>query len=88
MVGIVSDYDIIKQLSGKKKPKAGDFLAPVEYSPKADFVYTTTPLPQIIELFVGSRFRRLPVVDKTDKLVGIITRRDLVKLFYYRARLT
>jgi CBS domain-containing protein len=47
-----------------------------------------TSLEEIMALFVASRFRRLPVVNSDGKLVGIVTRRDLMKLFYYRMTLT
>lgn len=88
MVGVYSDYDVIEHISQVKKigPKA--FQEPIRFSRKVQTVSLTTPLAKVMTLFVESRFRRLPVVSKEGKLVGIITRRDLLKLFYYRATLS
>jgi acetoin utilization protein AcuB len=37
-----------------------------------------TPLPDALNLMHEHRFRRLPVVDENDKLVGIVSERDLL----------
>ena len=91
MVGIVSEYDIMVQISEMSSKTASldglGLSAPVSFSAGAQAVRETTPLNEIIELFINLKYRRLPVVDKGNKLVGIITRRDLMRLFYYRARL-
>ena len=88
MVGVYSDLDIIQHISVAKKigPKA--FKEPIRFSKKIQSVSLDTPLSEVMALFVESRFRRLPVLTKDGKLAGIITRRDLLKLFYYRATLS
>jgi CBS domain-containing protein len=88
MVGIVSEYDIMSQMADRDDLETGSLNLPVRFSKGARSVAPTTPLREILELFIDLKYRRLPVVDKRKKLVGIITRRDLMRLFYYRARLT
>ncbi len=87
MKGVISEYDILRQISGAKKADASVFLAKIKYSTKVDSVQDDTPLSKIVSEFIESKFRRLPVLDKKGNLVGIITRRDLMKMYYYRARL-
>jgi CBS domain-containing protein len=64
------------------------FREPITFTRKVEAVDEKMPLPKIMDIFVKSRFRRLPVVSKNGKLIGIITRRDLMKLFFYQAALT
>lgn len=87
MVGVLSEFDIIKHVGNKKKLSPKFFKEPIRYSKKAKFIYTTTPLNEIIDLFVDFKYRRLPVVDEEERLVGVITRRDLMRIFFYRAKL-
>lgn len=37
-----------------------------------------TPLENIFECLARHEFRRVPIVDKNGKLVGIISRKDLI----------
>ena len=39
-----------------------------------------TPLAEICECLVNRPFRRVPIIDKDRKLVGIITRRDIIAI--------
>lgn len=87
MVGVYSEYDALKQAGKSKALKPEIFQQPVQFSEKVEAITESTPLPKIIKLFIDSKFRRLPVISDSGKLVGIITRRDLMRLFYYRAKL-
>jgi CBS domain-containing protein len=87
MIGIVSEYDIIRQLSSRKKVVSEDFQAPVEYSKAVDSINQSATLAEVVDRFVKAKYRRLPVTDSDGKLLGIITRRDLMRIFYYRAKL-
>lgn len=88
MVGVVSEYDVLEQISAAGKGnEAQTFRQKIRFSSKADAVREDTPLEEITQKFIQSRYRRLPVVDQEGCLVGIITRRDLIKVFYYRAKL-
>ncbi len=87
MIGVCSDYDIIRQFSKAKKRPTKIFAKKIRYSKKVETVATDTPLPEIVSRFVDKKFRRLPVVDRNGKLVGIITRRDMMKVLFYQAKL-
>ena len=87
MRGILSDMDILNQITKAKSLKPDAFQKPIMYSTKVLTVRENTPLPEILDKFQKTKYRRLPVVNAKGKLVGIITRRDLMRLFYYRARL-
>lgn len=86
MVGIVSEYDILKQISDNSGFSPERFQKSIQYTPTSEGISTSTPLSEIVKQFVTSKYRRLPVLDGSGKLVGIITRRDLMRVFYYRAK--
>lgn len=87
MMGILSEYDILSQISIGKKKSANIFQDRIVYSKTIDAIGEDTPLSKIVAEFIGTKYRRLPVVDRKGILVGIITRRDLMKVYYYRSRL-
>jgi len=92
MVGILSEYDIIRQLSGhlcdRETLKNELYSAPIEFTGEPRAIQTTTSLSVIVKKFVNNKYRRLPVVDEEQRLVGMVTRRDLMRVFYYRATLS
>ena len=87
MIGICSEYDLIRQVSAAGKPGFLPFRKTIEFSRKIESVEEDTPLSLIVRKFVSKKYRRLPVLDKKGKLVGIITRRDLMRVFFYQAKL-
>ncbi len=88
MVGVLSEYDIIKQASKHKKLKPEIFQEKIQFSSAPFSVDPSTPLEEIVKHFIDHKYRRIAVLDKDQKLVGIITRRDLMRVFYYRAKLS
>ena len=87
MVGVCSDYDIIRQFSKAKRKARDVFRKKIDYSKKVETVTTETLLSEIAEKFVTMKYRRLPVLDQEGRLVGIITRRDMMKVLFYQAKL-
>lgn len=87
MTGVLSEYDILDQISKSKKTNSKIFQQIIRFSKKVDAISEDTPLSKIVSEFIETKYRRLPVINKKGKLVGIITRRDLMKVYYYRARL-
>lgn len=86
LVGVISEYDLIQQIS--KQPKLGPeiFHEKIEYSKKPFSLPSTTLLNDVIKHFLDSKFRRIPILDKDERLVGIITRRDIMRVYFYRAK--
>ncbi|KAJ6692503.1 CBS DOMAIN-CONTAINING PROTEIN CBSX2 CHLOROPLASTIC [Salix purpurea] len=48
-------------------------------TPNPLVVYETTNLEDAVRLLLETKYRRLPVVDNDGKLVGIVTRGDIVR---------
>jgi hypothetical protein len=69
VVGVVSEADLI----GKSGSKVGDVMT----SP-ALTVTESTSLEHVAELLTQQRIRRVPVVDGSGRLVGIVTRHDVL----------
>lgn len=87
MIGVLSEYDIIRQVGEATEPPPGVFQDRIEFSKNPVSLPPDAPIETIIDHFVQASFRRIPIVDSNGCLIGIITRRDLMKLFFYRAKL-
>ncbi len=87
LIGVLSELDIISQIMKNEKIKSKDFSAEIAYSKKVASVTDSTSLDKVLKVFTDTKYRRLPVVNSTGKLVGIITRRDIMRLLFYRARM-
>lgn len=87
LIGVLSEYDIIKSISG-----LGETDEPIQLNQSISFnsevfsITEETSLSEILNYFIEQRIRRLPVVNKKKQLIGIITRRDIMKVLFYRSR--
>ena len=70
VVGVVSEADLI----GKSGATVGDVMT----SP-AVTVAENTSLEHVAEQLTQQRIRRLPVVDANGRLVGVVSRRDVLR---------
>jgi CBS domain len=70
VVGVVSEADLIG--------KSGSTVGEVMTSP-AVTVSESTGLEQVAEQLTQQRIRRLPVVDARGQLVGVVSRRDVLR---------
>lgn len=84
LVGVVSEYDIIKVLDASGKP--ANLTQKITFSSNVVTVPEESPLPDVLRLFVEKKIRRLPVTGKDSKLVGVITRRDVMRVIFYRTK--
>ncbi|MFH0976451.1 MAG: CBS domain-containing protein [Spirochaetota bacterium] len=73
IVGIISIEDLIRCL------RHGDIEKPVSdyFSPHVITVNSYDPLVEALKVFAQTHVGRLPVLDKSNKLVGIITKGDI-----------
>lgn len=86
MIGILSEYDIIAKVGQEQKLDSAIFKNGIPYSKNVETVSEDTSLQEILDRFIQLKCRRLPVLDKQKRLVGIISRRDVMKVLYYRAK--
>ncbi|WP_406502634.1 CBS domain-containing protein [Streptomyces sp. NBC_01602] len=95
VVGVVSESDLVNRQAARHlvtsdSPDAGtgnavssgaEFMAAEVMSTPAVTVHADETAPDAARLMMRSGVERLPVVDDEDRLVGIVTRRDLLSLF-------
>lgn len=95
VIGVVSESDLLARVSGGKmlRPRGHHFSrgetrakfhgATARELMTAPPVVTTpdTPIPAAAHLAAIRRVRRMPVVDANGRLVGIVTRSDLLRPF-------
>jgi CBS domain-containing protein len=77
LVGIVSEFDLLKVIEAGKelaKVTAGEIMVKDPVT-----VFRNTPAMEIIKLLQERHFIRAPVVDTDGKLVGVVSRRDLIQ---------
>ena len=75
IAGIVSEYDLIA--------RSGTTVRDVMTRDVVS-VPDTAPLDRVRAILVTQRLKRVPVVDRAGKLVGLISRADLVRELAYR----
>jgi CBS domain-containing protein len=83
MVGVRKEHtfkDLLKHALGEplSERKSGDIVADIMTAP-ASTTHPDTKISEIAQLMDEQKIRRLPVVDDQNKLVGIISRADILK---------
>ena len=82
LVGIMSELDCVDHMT--KSQMSGTPPQNVEDLMTRDVITVPpeTTLLQLVDIFGERRFRRLPVVNSKGRLMGQISRRDLMKALY------
>ncbi|HXX56569.1 MAG TPA: CBS domain-containing protein [Thermodesulfovibrionales bacterium] len=95
VVGIISEADVVSMVGSRRahtfkeilrsivghplpERKMGHLVGDIMTSP-AITVYLDTEISEAVRIMDGRRIRRLPVVDKYERLIGLISRSDIVK---------
>lgn len=86
IIGILSEYDIIARVGKESNITPEIFRENVSYTKNVESVSEDTSFTEVLERFIKLKCRRLPVLDSGQRLVGIISRRDVMKVLYYRAK--
>ena len=78
VVGILSELDCLRVVAGEAwdglpEGKVGDYMTSAVATVTAD-----TSLYDIVGRFLGKPYRRLPVVDENGRLLGQVSRRDVL----------
>ena len=79
LVGVLSEKDCLKVLTGEAldglpEGKVSDYMTRSVQS-----ITPTTSIYDIVDHFLQAHFRRLPVVDQAGRVVGQVSRRDVLK---------
>ncbi len=83
MVGVSREHtfkDLLKYMLGERLPerRIGDLVGDIMTSP-ALTINPDTNVAEAVKIMDEKRIRRLTVVDKNNKLIGILTRADILK---------
>ncbi len=77
LVGILSDRTVMATYH----KLGGNVLVKEVMTPKVFSTTPETPIRRIAQLFVIERIGSMPIIDEAGKLVGIITRSDILRAF-------
>ena len=78
-VGIVTDRDLVVRVMAKGRNPVEALVADV-MTPSPKTVLEQTPIKTALSIMRAGRFRRLPIVDHDNKLVGLVTLDDILML--------
>ncbi len=83
MVGVSREHtfkDLLKYMLGERLPerRIGDLVGDIMTSP-ALTIKPDTNVAEAVKIMEEKRIRRLTVVDENNKLIGILTRADILK---------
>lgn len=79
LVGMLSEHDCIKAVLAQLYYQDNGLLVGEHMSRELTTVHPETPLLMVAELFVRKHKRRLPVVDGNMRLLGQVSRTDLLR---------
>ncbi len=86
VVGIVTKLDFLKHFIFTPTSMVPQYDELVNdtvraiMNPKVFTVSIDTPLTRVLELLVETRIHSFPVVDAEDRLLGVISREDIMKI--------
>ena len=74
MLGIYSELDAMLQAASSPSMDV-----PIRYTKPALTVLPDTPFRDVLILLVKKKIKRVPVVDNRNKLMGIVSRQDIMR---------
>jgi CBS domain-containing protein len=77
--GVITDRDMVVRCFAKGHRPDGFVAAYMTREPLAT-VRPESPVEEVVQLMERARVRRIPVVDGSDRLVGIIALADIVRV--------
>lgn len=72
LIGMISEYDLLMQAATR------DIAEEISYKKETVSVDPKTTLAEVLILFYKKRYRRIPVVNKTNRVLGIVSRIDVL----------
>jgi CBS domain-containing protein len=86
LIGILSELDIIEAVSTYDGNGGLDLDRKMKFRKKVRTISEDATFQEIITAFLEQRVRRLPVVDAKGRLTGIVSRRDVMRTLFYKAK--
>jgi len=80
ILGIISERDLVKWISSNRGHLKG-IVARQAMSSPVETITATASLDNAITIMSEKGYRRLPVLDTKDRLIGIVTRSDVLRSF-------
>ncbi|WP_435851795.1 CBS domain-containing protein [Streptomyces misionensis] len=81
VLGVVSASDLVRERAAGHPDGPGETPVREVMSTPAVTVHPEQRVPDAARLMERRGVERLPVVDEEDRLIGIVTRRDLLRVF-------
>ena len=82
LCGIITDRDIALKVTGEEKDPLTTMVQEIMTGDPAR-ISVDKDLPELVALMHSQYVRRVPIVDKTELTLGIVTLDDLIALFGY-----
>ncbi len=80
IAGIISERDIVRRLAANGG-KMSRTTARQAMSSPVHTLYADTPLDRAVTLMTEKGFRRFPILNRRNRLVGVVTQSDVLKAF-------
>ena len=80
VLGIISERDIVRRL-GQNGGEISGTTAKQAMSSPVQTLFADTTLDRAVSLMAEKGFRRFPILNRSDNLVGIVTQSDVLKAF-------
>ena len=87
LLGLISERDILKATKQLDEITSSFLDKKIDYRNPIKSARLTVSLSRIHKILIKNPFRHIPIVDLDNKLCGIITRRDLIRIIYLRIEL-
>jgi CBS domain-containing protein len=72
VIGVISEHDLLIQTATK------DVADTIDFVKSAVVIKRDQPLKDVLVVMFKKKFRRLPVVDEKNRVIGIVTRMDIL----------
>ena len=77
ITGIFTERDIVQNIVGKRHNLEKEYVA--DYMTKSpDVLYLQDPIAFALNKMISGGYRHIPIIDKKEKPIGIITMQDII----------